>query len=172
MNHLLFKIFVCLSLLILPGCGGGGFDITRPWVTLTPSERHIDEYRVTWVDYDKAEIAELPHMGYRGCIFVYFTTAIGCGPDCIITEDSFRDQEIVYALNEFYMRYRVDEYNPDWEEALQRFGVKDIPHTFIIKFNAPDDIVPTIPILNYQGAWSVGHLNHILESVDCNDKYN
>lgn len=119
--------------MFLYGCAVPGFDVTQPLINIKPkdSDNYIEQ--IAWNDYDDEEFGNLPFIHY-GCALVYIRTSLGCS-DCYSMEKMFHDKMTVAYMNEFFINYMITSGDPDWEKAIDRFNVSDVPKLLIFKFD-------------------------------------
>ena len=119
-------------------CAVGGFDITQPLIKVKPGapKEHIE--RISWTAYDDNNVENLLKASNE-CLFLYFKTSLSC-QECDTVDETLQDNMIAYLLNSYFVNYKITNHDPDWEMALTRFDVNNIP-TIIILSTKPYEII-------------------------------
>jgi len=121
-----YRKFLYILWMFIAGCAVGGFDISQPLVKLRPEAVERVPERVDWLDYSEA--AGLAQE--EACILYYFKTEQPCG-QCDLMDQTFKNQEAVYLLNNNFITYKGTDDLPDGEKEIANMP-GDVPAISIV----------------------------------------
>ncbi len=134
-NTALYYLASAILVFALAGCLN--FDFSGPLIKYTPDPPPAPSERVHWVDYEDEYVRTLP-FEHEGCILFYAKNELSCG-ECDRMDMVFKNQDIVYLLNNDFLPIEATDDLPDWEKAVARLGVEITP--MIIVFDSAHDKV-------------------------------